>query len=105
MHSPFPRQSQILPSIKQESPVVTSTYLGSSALDPSALSRTWMNDAMMDEPMDFGKPIYNFDTFGNYDQMMMVDTMSMNPADPMMPDWNNNNDLDFASFLQNSVGA
>ena len=76
-------------------------------MDPSALSRTtWINDSMMmDEPMDFSKSMYGFDNFSSYDQMMMVDPMSMNPNDPMMPDWNNTNDLDFASFIQNPVGA
>jgi hypothetical protein len=106
MHSPFPRQSQIIPPTKQESSIVTSDYLGTSAMDPSALSRTWINDSMMmDEPMDFGKSMFGFDNFNSYDQMMMVDPMSMNPNDPMMPDWNNTNDLDFASFIQNPVGA
>jgi hypothetical protein len=107
MHSPFPRQSQIISPVKQEPSVVTSNYLGTSALDPSALSRTtWINDSMMmDEPMDFSKSMYGFDNFSSYDQMMMVDPMSMNPNDPMMPDWNNTNDLDFASFIQNPVGA
>lgn len=77
------------------------------ALDPSALSRAWMNDSMMmEEPMDFSKPMNAFENFNtSYDQIMMVDPIYMNPNDPMMPDWNNTNDLDFNNFIQNPVGA
>lgn len=108
MNSPFPRQSQIVPQVKQESPMGSSTFVNTGALDPSALSRTaWMNDSiMMDEPVDFSKPMYGFDNFNNYDQQsMMVDTIAINPNDPMMPDWNSPNDLDFSSFIQNPIGA
>lgn len=63
-----------------------------------------MNDSMMmDEPVDFSKPMYGFDNFGNFDQTMMVDPLVMN--DPMMPDWNNPNELDFNNFLQNPIGT
>lgn len=107
MNSPFPRQSQIVSPVKQEPQMVPTTFMTTGALDPSALSRTaWMNDSMMmDEPVDFSKPMYAFDSFNGYDQTMMVDTMSINPHDPMMPDWNSPNDLDFSSFIQNPVGA
>jgi hypothetical protein len=107
MNSPFPRQSQIVSAPKQESPMVSPTAMNSGALDPSTLSQApWMNDTMMmDEPIDFGKPMYGFDSFAGYDPNMMMDTIALNPNDPMMPDWNNNADLDFSSFIQNPVGA
>jgi hypothetical protein len=107
MNSPFPRQSQIVSPVKQESPLVSSTFMNTGALDPSALSRTaWLNDSMMmDEPVDFSKPMYGFDNFTGYDQSMMMDTIAINPNDPMMPDWNSTADLDFSSFIQNPVGA
>jgi hypothetical protein len=107
MNSPFPRQSQMVTPVKQESPMVSSTFMNTGALDPSALSRTaWMNDAiMMDEPVDFSKPMYGYDSFG-YDQTMMLDTIAINPNDPMMPDWNSTSDLDFSNFIQqHPVGA
>lgn len=105
MNSPFPRQSQVQP-VKQEPAMVSPTFMTSGALDPSALSRpAWVNDTMMvDEPLDF-KPMYGFDNFSTYDQNMMIDPMALNPNDPMMPDWNSPNDLDFNTFLQNPVGA
>jgi hypothetical protein len=105
MHSPFPRQSQIVSPVKQESPMVSPTFMNSGALDPSTLSQTaWMNDSMMmDEPVDFTKAMYGFDNFAGYDPSMMMD--AINPTDPMMPDWNNNTDLDFTSFIQNPIGA
>lgn len=101
MNSPFPRQSQIVSPVKQESPMVSPTFMTSGALDPSALSQTaWMDDSMMmDEPVDFSKPMYGYDTFTGYDPSMMMDTI-----DPMMPGWSNT-DLDFNSFIQNPVGA
>lgn len=104
MTSPFPRQSQIVSPVKQESPMASPTFMNTGALDPSALSQTaWMNDSMMmDEPMDF-KPMYGFENFTGYDPMM--DTLALNPNDPMMPDWNSNTELDFNSFIQNPVGA
>lgn len=55
--------------------------------------------------MDFSKPMNGFDNFSTYDQIMMVDPIFMDPNDPMMPDWNNTNDLDFSTFIQNPVGA
>lgn len=65
-----------------------------------------MNDTMMmEDPVDFSKPMYGFDNFGAYDQNMMVDPISINQSDPMMPDWNIHSDLDFSSFIQNPVGA
>ncbi|KAJ4365805.1 Fluconazole resistance protein 1 [Neocucurbitaria cava] len=108
MNSPFPRQSQTIPQVKQESPMGSSTFMNTGALDPSALSRTaWMNDTMMmEEPLDFSKPMYGFDNFNNYDQQpMMVDPIPLNPNDPMMPDWNSPNELDFSNFIQNPIGA
>lgn len=107
MNSPFPRQSQIVSPVKQEAPMVSSTFMNTGALDPSALSRSaWTdNTMMMDEPLDFSKPMYGFDNFGNFDQTaMMVDPIVVNP-DPMMPDWNNANDLDFNNFIHNPVGV
>jgi hypothetical protein len=107
MNSPFPRQSQMAPPIKQESPMGSSTYMNASAMDPSTLSQsTWLSDSMMmDEPVDFSKPMYGFDNFGAYDQNMMVDTIAINPNDTMIPDWSNTGDLDFSTFIQNPVGA
>jgi hypothetical protein len=108
MNSPFPRQSQMVLPVKMEPTMVSPTFMSSAALDPSALSRTaWVNDSMMmDEPLDFStKPMFGFDNFGTFDQTMMVDSMAINPSDPMMPDWNNPSDLDFSSFIQNPVGA
>jgi hypothetical protein len=106
MNSPFPRQSQIVSPIKQESPV-SPTFMNTGALDPSALSQTaWMNDSMMiDEPLDFSKPMYGFDSFAGYDPTIMMDTIAMGSSDPMMSDWNNTTDLDFNSFIQNPVGV
>ena len=87
--------------------MVSPTYMNAGALDPSSLSRTaWMNDSMMmDEPVDFSKPMYGFDNYGNFDHTMMVDTMVLSTDDPMMPDWNNPNELDFNNFIQNPIGA
>ncbi|KAF1839612.1 hypothetical protein BDW02DRAFT_2795 [Decorospora gaudefroyi] len=107
MNSPFPRQSQVVSPTKQEPLMPSSTFTDTGAMDPSALSQTaWVNDAMMmDEPVDFNKPMYGFDSFGAYDQNMLVDPIVMNPSDPMMPGWSNTGDLDFSSFIQNPVGA
>ena len=107
MNSPFPRQSQMVTPIKQESPMMASAFMHTGALDPSSLSRAaWMNDSMMmEESVDFSKPMFAFENFNNYDQVMMVDPISMDPNDPMMPDWNNTSDLDFSNFIQNPVGA
>jgi hypothetical protein len=98
----FPRQSQIVSPVKQESPLVSSQFMNTSASDLSAVSQTvWLNDStMMDELMDFSNPIYGFDNFG-YDQNVMIDTIEVNPNDAMMPDWNSNAELDFSSFIQN----
>lgn len=105
LNSPFPTQSQIISPLKQESTMVSSTFMQAGALDPSALSRAWMGDSMiMDESIDF-KPMSGFDNYNNFDQVMMVDPIYMDPNDPMMPDWNNTTDLDFNSFIQNPVGA
>ncbi|KAF2660668.1 C6 transcription factor-like protein [Lophiostoma macrostomum CBS 122681] len=109
MNSPFPRQSQIVPQIKQETPMVSSTFMNTGALDPSALTRpAWSTEPMMmDEPMDFStKSMYTFDSFTNFDSnAMMLDPCVISPANPMMPDWNDPNDLDFSSFIHNPVGA
>ncbi|KAF1977057.1 hypothetical protein BU23DRAFT_453331 [Bimuria novae-zelandiae CBS 107.79] len=105
MNSPFPRQSQIVSPVKQETPILSNGFMNAGGLDPSTLSRsTWQTDTMiMDEPLDFGKPMY-FDTYGNFDQSaMMLDPIVVN--DPAMPDWNTPNDLDFSSFIHNQVGA
>lgn len=60
---------------------------------------------MMEEPMDFSKPMNEFQNVNTYDQIMMVDPIFTDPNDPMMPDWNNTNDLDFDNFIQNPVGT
>jgi hypothetical protein len=104
MHSPFPRQSQILSPVKQEAPMVSTTFMNTGALDPSALSRSsWTPDSMMmDETLDFSKPMYGFDTYGNFDQnSMMLDPIVVN--DPVMSDWNSASDLDFSNFINNPV--
>jgi hypothetical protein len=107
MNSPFPRQSQIVSPIKQEAPMVT--YMNTGALDPSTLSRSvWSGEAMMmDDSMDFNnKGLYTYDTFNNFDSnAMMLDPLVINPAGPMMPDWNDTNDLDFSNFINNPMGA
>lgn len=110
MNSPFPRQSQITPMIKQEAPMVSSTFMNTGALEPSALTRSaWTAEPMMmDEPLDFNaKSIYSFDsTFSEFDSnTMMMDPCVINPAGAMMPDWNDPSDLDFSSFINNQVGA
>jgi hypothetical protein len=107
MNSPFPRQSQMTTPLKQESPMVSTTFMHTGALDPSSLSRAWMNDSlMMEDPMDFTKPLSGFESFNsNFDQVMMVDPLYMDPNDPMMPNWNNNTDLDFTNFIQNQISA
>ena len=105
MNSPFPRQSQIVSPVKQEAPPL-SNYLNTGALDPTTLSRSnWQSDNMiMDETLDFGKAIYGFDNYGNFDQTaMMLDPIVVN--DPAMPDWNAPNDLDFSTFVHSQVGA
>ncbi|KAF2129742.1 hypothetical protein P153DRAFT_366246 [Dothidotthia symphoricarpi CBS 119687] len=109
MNSPFPRQSQAaspISRIKQESPTTPSTFVNTNTLDPLPLSRaTWLNDSiMMDEPIDFSKPMYGFENF-NYDHAAMIEPMAMHPSDPIMPDWNSMTDLDFSNFIQNPVGA
>jgi len=109
MNSPFPRQSQIISPVKQEAPMVS--YMNNTgALDPAALSRpAWTNESMMmmDEPMDFSnKAMYTYDTFNNFESnAMMLDPLVINPAGPMMPDWNDASDLDFSNFIHNPVGA
>ncbi|KAF2793690.1 hypothetical protein K505DRAFT_325306 [Melanomma pulvis-pyrius CBS 109.77] len=106
MNSPFPRQSQIVSPVKQEAPMAP--YMNAGALDPSALSRSaWSGEMMMDEPMDFSnKGLYTYDTFNNFDSnAMMLDPLVINPSGPMMPDWNDTNDLDFSNFINNPVGA
>lgn len=66
-----------------------------------------MNDSMMmDDSIDFSKSMSGFDNFNtNFDQVMMVDPIFMDPSDPMMSDWNTTTDLDFNTFIQNPVGA
>ena len=108
MNSPFPRQSQIIAPVKQETTMIS--YMNNAGgLDPSALSRqVWAGEPMMmDEPMDFGnKAMYTYDTFNNFDSStMMLDPLVINPAGPMMSDWNDTNDLDFSNFINNPVGA
>ncbi|KAL6707437.1 Fluconazole resistance protein 1 [Coniothyrium glycines] len=108
MNSPFPRQSQVVHTVKQEPQMVPHTFLTSRALEPSSLSRSsWVNDTMMmEETLDFStKPMYGFDNFNAYDQAMMVDSLAMNPNDPMLSDWNHPTELDFSNFVQNSIGA
>ena len=86
--------------IKQEVTMLSSPFINTGALDPSALSRTsWTSDSMMmDEPMDFGKPMYGFDSYSNFDQnAMLLDSIVTN--DPVMPNWTTNGDLDFTNFI------
>lgn len=107
MNSPFPRQSQTMSPIKQEAPMVP--YMDTGALDPSALSRSaWSGESMMmDEGMDYSnKGLYTFDSFNDFDSnAMMLDPLAINPVGPMMPDWNDTNELDFSNFINNPVGA
>jgi hypothetical protein len=106
MNSPFPRQSQLVSPVKQEVQMVSTTFMNTGALDPTALSRpTWQSEPMvMDEPLDFSRPMYGFDTYGNFEpNSMMLDPIVVN--DPTMSDWNNANELDFSTFIHNPVGA
>ncbi|KAF1950277.1 hypothetical protein CC80DRAFT_496915 [Byssothecium circinans] len=104
MHSPFPTQSHIMSPVKQEAPMVPTTFMNTGALDPAALSRpSWTTDSMMmDEPLDFSKPMYGFDTYGNFDQnAILLDPIVVN--DPALPGWNSNSDLDFHYFINHQV--
>lgn len=86
--------------------MVPNGFMSPSGLDPTTLSRSnWQPDTMMmDDTIDFGKSMYGFDAYGNFDQTaMMLDPIVVN--DPAMPDWNTPNDLDFSSFINNQVGA
>lgn len=105
MISPFPRHSQATSPVEQQSTMVPPPFMTSSTLDASSLSRAaWTNDSLMpDETVDFSRPMYGFDTFGNFDHDMLIDPMTVN--EPMMPDWNTPNELDFNSFLHNPIGA
>lgn len=108
MNSPFPRQSQIDVPIKQEAPMVSTTFLNTGEMDPSTSTRpAWPTDAMMmDEPIDFSKSMYAFDTFNSFDSnAMMLDPCVINTGGSLMPDWNDPNDLDFSTFINNPVGA
>jgi len=59
---------------------------------------------MMDESIDFGKPMYPFDAYGNFDQnAMLLDPIVVN--DPAMSEWTTPNDLDFSNFIHNQVNA
>jgi len=104
MHSPFPRQSQITPSVKQETPMIMPDFMDTGALDPTSLSRTnWAaNPMMMEDSLEFSKPMYGVDTYGNFDQnAMLLDPIVVN--DPTMPNWNSNTDLDFNNFINNQI--
>lgn len=105
MNSPFPRQSQIISPPKQEAPIVSNGFMNTASMDHNSLSRpNWQSDSMMmDETLDFSKPMYGFDSYGNFDQTMMLDPIVVN--DPVMPDWNTPNDLDFSNFVNHQVGA
>ena len=106
MNSPFPRQTQTVSPVKQESRMVSPTFTTPGALDASSFSRAaWTNDSLMidEQPVDFSRPIYGFDTFGNLDHKMMVDPITIN--DPMLPDWSPLNELDFNNFIHNPIGA
>lgn len=83
---------------------MSTAFLSTGGLDPSALSHsTWTPDSMiMEDTIDFSKPMYGFDTFGNFEQnAMMLDPIVVN--DPAMPDWSAPSDLDFNSFINNQV--
>lgn len=86
--------------------MVSTTFMNTGALDPSALSRSsWTPDSMMmEETIDFSRPMYGFDTYGNFDQnAMMLDPIVVN--DPVMSDWNSASDLDFNNFINNPVAT
>lgn len=100
MNSPFPRQSQITSTMKSETPFVSSTLMR-SGLDPSTLSRSsWTAEPMMmDDSMDF-KYMPSFDSLNNYDSgAMLLDPYAIDPSGPMMPNWQDSNDLDFNNFI------
>ncbi|KAF2018314.1 C6 transcription factor-like protein [Aaosphaeria arxii CBS 175.79] len=104
MQSPFPKQSQITPSVKQEQ-ITPAAFMNNGALDPSALNRQTWEPMMMDEPIDFGKPMYPFDSYNSFDSNGMVLDPCVIPGAPMMSEWNEPSDLDFSSFIQNPMNA
>ena len=88
MTSSFPRQSQI--------------FMGTGALDPTALSQA---PAWSAEPMMMDDTMYNFDTFTSFNsEPMILDPLSYQ-SNPPMPDWTDTNDLDFNTFIHSQVGA
>jgi hypothetical protein len=107
MNSPFTKQSQIPPPIKQEAPIVTSNFMNNGALDPSALTRSaWPAEPMIvDESLDYNsKAMYTYDPFSNYDSnAMMLDPCIMNPTNPMLPQWNDPGEFDISSFIQGNA--
>ena len=87
--------------------MISTSFMTTGALDPSALTRpTWTAEPMvMDETLDF-KSLYPYDSYNNFDSnAMLLDPCVINPAAPMMSDWNDASDLDFSNFINNPVGA
>ncbi|RYO14584.1 hypothetical protein AA0111_g11927 [Alternaria arborescens] len=102
----FSRQSQVMPLVKQEAPMVSPTFMDAGAVDLSALQRTaWTGDStVMDEPLDFCRPMYSLDSFNNSDQTaIMLNPIAVNP-DPVLPDWNNDG-VDFSNIIHNQAVA
>lgn len=103
MNSPFPRQSQISSTMKPDVSFASSNFIR-TGLDPSSILRpTWNSEpAMMEDScMDF-KYLNTFDALNTYDpNAMSLDPFAMNTSStgPMMPDWNDPNDLDFNNFI------
>jgi len=92
----------MVPQVKQEASIASPIFVDPHNLDSSALPRMpWSNDyPIMDDSVDFTKPIYGFSEFNAYDAPMMVGTLGINPHDPMMPDWNSNsNEMEWSHFM------
>jgi hypothetical protein len=108
MDGPFLWKPQMVSSTRHESPMVISTFMCTSALDPSALSKAAGMDhglMLMNSPMSFNEPIYQFENYSNYDQRVMVNPTSISSNEPMISDWDNTSNQDFNCFIYNPVGA
>ena len=108
MDGPFLWTPQMVSSTRQESPMVISVFMSTKSLATSVLSKAAGMDhglMLMDSPMSFNEPIYQFENYSNYDQRVMVNPTSISSNEPMISDWDNTSDQDFNCFIYNPVGA
>jgi hypothetical protein len=91
----FPWQSQLIASMDRDSPI--------PLVFPIVISRN--NATITEDLADFSKPVHGFKNVGNYDEIMAIDPMSIDPNDATMPGWNDASDLDFSTFIQIPKGA